>query len=182
MSCWQQDNSFAVIFRLYFKRHCQTRMTMSKSLSKQSVILVWQWLWNRVEISPQNCCFVVNSSYLEFTRCSSSEYVFFLHFIKLSAGKGSRNIFLLKKCQQLQLKIVSSLTYQDSSRRGQVSLRKIRVWLHLRPVQFKAGLFMARNTRFDACAVEYDIRTGMTRSKKATNKHQCNSLQELSHA
>ena len=44
-----------------FQSHCQTRM--------------------RVEISPQNCCLVVNSSYLEFTRsCSSSEYVFFLIF------------------------------------------------------------------------------------------------------
>ena len=27
-------------------------------------------------MSPQNCCLVVNSSYLEFTRCCSSEYVF----------------------------------------------------------------------------------------------------------
>ena len=31
---------------------------------------------NRVKISPQNCCLLVSSPYLEFTRCCSSEYVF----------------------------------------------------------------------------------------------------------
>ena len=39
---------------------------------------LFQQFWgdNRVEISPQNCCLVVNSSYLEFTRCCCTEYIF----------------------------------------------------------------------------------------------------------
>ena len=54
---------------------CQNLLRTSL-LQDPSQQLVKLTLWNRVEISPQNCCLVVNSSYLEFTTCCSSEYVF----------------------------------------------------------------------------------------------------------
>ena len=90
-----------------FQSHCETRMTMTDD--RMTIILVWQSLWNRVEISPLHCCLVVNSSYLEFTRCCSSEYVF--SYIEWFTECCFNNIqaFNIRGVQYLSLKNLSRL-------------------------------------------------------------------------
>ena len=71
---------FPSIFFPLIRKNILRRTTSGKLKIWQQfcgdISTIFQWLWSRVEISPQNCCLVVNSSYLEFARCCSSEYVF----------------------------------------------------------------------------------------------------------
>ena len=59
-------------FRLYFKVIVKSE---------------WQWLWDTVEILPQNCCLVVNSPCWVY-KMFFFGVCFYLYCIKLSAGKG----------------------------------------------------------------------------------------------